>query len=1134
VQQQRNAFPLIGALVIAALLIPVFVQGREAPSPELLAVTDWRQAPGWELSGGCDTATGALRLSDDARAAYRTVPPLPARFALSFRARFERIGLSDEDTGGNSYLRLTLGGPGGFAVTLTGDRYQPGETTYKTFRTDAEPHDWRLEIDAGRRTIALFRDGGYVALHALAAPTAVPVDAGLILETRGTPAVPARVTLGLLSLAPLPPEERPAPSAVRPARSEPPAGEWPLWRRDAANTGASPLTGRIRTPRVAWSVPTGRTAPAPVFLDLDGDGEEEALVAHGGTLAAYRPGGERLWTRRLDGAVLYGLFDLDGDGEQELIAAAGSPARLHVLRAKDGAGRYRCDFQPRAGIAGVRIAKLDPERKGLQAVVWSPLDELGYCLAFDQGVERAEVAWTFNWKMAFFTPTTALADMDRDGRLELVAVTYNHVLVYDGRTGAVEMAREWNSGRNYGGLVVRDLDGDGYPEVVILADVLREHVAVMKNAGGRTLEPLWDTFYEQNYPEDHVSLRVLTESVADFDGDGRLEVAYAVFDDRNRQGWRTLIVDALTGATKRELAGRYLVAAGRLFPGAPPALILSQPSGREQRAEDRLVVFHGRDGRETPLPAGTLCAPTSVRDFPLDAWQQVSGVATGVPTTAVRERAGRAGVYLLAGEGRAVRFVAGREDGTLETTWECGLPAGLPEGRVCHVSGNRVAHAGGDGVVRFFAPGRERAVAELSCSTGAIVQPVVVRLGKREAPSILFTGADGKVRCLAGARREERWARPGFGAWSYYVPNSRPGGVPAAFDVDGDSVMEALVAEESGRLVALDGLGKVRKSWQFPARPQHWTSGDFDGDGRSDLLVTYPRGAVLDVVTVALSGRTGQALWEAPCGNGPPAVCDFDGDGRDDVVMRDLYERRVLSGRTGRDLLPITMQQGYHTPVVLRREQPEAVYWVGGSWAALREDRDGTVRWRHWLAPTGTGAVADVDGDGRPEVGGMTAGNIYHLPDLKPKEGPDREFLCFDAATGATKWKRALDTTTPGVVTADVDGDGKLEFLLGTADGRLIALRGGDGATLWEMTLPDALGVPVVCDVEGDGRMDLLVSCADGNLYCITGETNEPPRVGPAGRRGRCARSRSRAAPGAGRRSGPPGRRRTWRRSPPR
>ena len=128
-----------------------------------------------------------------------------------------------------------------------------------------------------------------------------------------------------------------------------------------------------------------------------------------------------------------------------------------------------------------------------------------------------------------------------------------NILVYDGRTGTVKMAREWNTGRNYGGLVVRDLDGDDYPEVVILADVLREHVGVLKNAGGKSLEPLWDTFYEQNYPEDHVSLRVLTESVDDFDGDGRFEIAYAVCDDRNDKGWRTLIVDALTGKPRRDV-----------------------------------------------------------------------------------------------------------------------------------------------------------------------------------------------------------------------------------------------------------------------------------------------------------------------------------------------------------------------------------------------------------------------------------------------------------------------------------------------------------------------------------------------------------------------------------------------------
>ena len=226
-------------------------------------------------------------------------------------------------------------------------------------------------------------------------------------------------------------------------------------------------------------------------------------------------------------------------------------------------------------------------------------------------------------------------------------------------------------------------------------------------------------------------------------------------------------------------------------------------------------------------------------------------------------------------------------------------------------------------------------------------------------------------------------------------------------------------------------------------------------------------------------------------GNGPVALSDMDADGIDDVITRDLYERRTLGGRDGRDILPIVMQQGYQTPVVFRADASSpysGVFWLGGSWAAQAEDAQGRSRWLHWLSPTGTACVADVDGDGKASVGAVTAGEIYELPNLHAVEGPDKEFLCYDAMTGGLKWSLALGTTSSGVVAADVDGDGKPEFLFGTADGRLIALRGGKDVQhriLWELTLPAALGAPIVCDVDGDGKMAILVSCADGRLYCV-------------------------------------------------
>jgi len=61
------------------------------------------------------------------------------------------------------------------------------------------------------------------------------------------------------------------------------------------------------------------------------------------------------------------------------------------------------------------------------------------------------------------------------------------------------------------------------------------------------------------------------------------------------------------------------------------------------------------------------------------------------------------------------------------------------------------------------------------------------------------------------------------------------------------------------------------------------------------------------------------------------------------------------------------------------------------------------VWWKPFKA-TGPQAVADVDGDGRFEIGGVTAGQLYNWPKFYAVDGPDKEFLCYDALTGVVKW----------------------------------------------------------------------------------------------------------------------------------
>jgi hypothetical protein len=1107
-----------------ALTLPAaaFTQRTDA----LLEVTDWQQATqeGWMFadsrdaghSGQVSVLDQIARMVDDqdsdtgfAEIAYPHAISVPERFALAARMRFLQIGQEDDSTGELAHLSLLLGarsphGDFGLSFLFIADRYKV-DGQYKIFRTQSQWQDWYFEVDTRQKTVAMYRDGEYVCLHRGGAAQ----EPGLRLRVQGSEAVPASVEIATLRLLPLPVE---AMAARQDRDLQAPVGlpdEWPMWRRDTRNTAFCPMVGRIRQPQIAWQVPVGGVAVAPLFLDVDGDGVREALVSYGGNLTAYRLDGSILWRLRLENATVWGVFDLDDDGEPELLLSVGVPAQVRILRGRDGQTLYTCPQFPKAGVAGIRVAKLDPAKKGLQAVVWSPQHELGFCLAFDQGVRNAQVSCIFNWQVTNFTPEVALADMDKDGLLEIVIVTYDHVFVIDGRTGAYKMQLEIPVGRNYGTLVIKDVDGDGYPDVVLLEDQLREHIALVKNEAGQALRLLWNHFYEQNYPEDNKALRVLNESVDDFDGDGQTEVVYSLFDATADAQWHTLVVDALSGAIKADIPGRYLVGAGALFPDSPPILLLSTPSSRAAVNLEQVAVWSGSGGRweeKQQLPTGKLLTPGSALDFPLPTWS----LNNVMPTTVVRPLSAsqpQPGLCLVRTDGKGtaqgVVFLTGNRAGEIETTWQSQLPTDLPSGTVLRVDemipgvdGPQVVYSGADGVVRLFdAAGILRG--SLSTQAGFITAPVVAKLRAEESPSILFMDMQGDICCIQPPQGDEpvrkRWSHPSLSSPGVPVlAHLRPLGcpcVPVVADLNGQR--EILIAQEPDRLVALNAEGEESRSWQLPALPMAWTYGNFDGDEVLDLFVTYPVGQWVDVESVVIAGKDGTPLWRSHCGNGPAAVYDLDGDGLDDLTLRDLFEHRTLHGRTGRDIAPITQWAGYHTPIIVPLEQESqtpSIVWVGGSYSLVVENLDGTQRWWKPFMAMGMEAVADVDGDGRMEVGGVTVGQLYNWPEFYAVDGPDKEFLCYDALTGEVKWTYPLGTVASAIVSADVDGDGKPEFVFGTRDGRLIALRGGADVPerrVWELAFPASLGMPVICDADGDGEMEILVSCADGNLYCV-------------------------------------------------
>ncbi|HOT37029.1 MAG TPA: PQQ-binding-like beta-propeller repeat protein, partial [Candidatus Latescibacteria bacterium] len=117
--------------------------------------------------------------------------------------------------------------------------------------------------------------------------------------------------------------------------------------------------------------------------------------------------------------------------------------------------------------------------------------------------------------------------------------------------------------------------------------------------------------------------------------------------------------------------------------------------------------------------------------------------------------------------------------------------------------------------------------------------------------------------------------------------------------------------------------------------------------------------------------------------------------------------------------------------------------------------------------------VADIDGDGEPEVVIGTAGNG----------------LCALSSRGRILWRRKFGGwmwQSPNTTLADVDGNGNLVIVVAPSDRSLVLLDAA-GHVIWRLDdLPFAVKQkPLVADINGDGRNEILVSIDDNGVFAF-------------------------------------------------
>lgn len=886
------------------------------------------------------------------------------------------------------------------------------------------------------------------------------------------------------------------------AKPKSPPGDWPLPRHDAAQSGTQELRGHIKRPQATEVARIGGVTSWVISEDITGDAALEALYLTAGRVVAVDSSLGLLWeTDDLGPKDILGAYDLDGDGSTEVVGVGTNT--VFALSGDDGSLLWEHDFQTPVDDGWMKVADVDPSTTGLELVVWPYYASEGEAYAFDQGADAGRLLWTTTptYENPAYAPGVVVGDIDADGVPEILMAGYGTLRAYDGRTGAEKDRVDFISGpgvdgRNYGQVEVVNLDADPQLEVVVVADGVTLHVAVVQNSDDG-LELLHDRLID--YPENEKTLRTTVRSVGDLDADGRTEIALGIFNDTGDNLWHTVVLDALTGfdAPEADVAGLYLHGVRDVDGDGVAEFFASPEQTRVPAASSDLKVL--RLG-----PSGL------VEVAALGQGRYVVDPHTNVPAT-LSPNSRNTSAEILVPEPLAdvISLQGGQLVGhRLDDAGATQVWTRASDGDTLHLAED----LDGDGSTELVLSTRDgQLMAEDADGTvlgsadlGALTaNPTVADLDGDRDNEVVVAGL-GQVRVLDVDRRgrfTERWTREGRGTY-VYLGNRES--VPLA-DMDGDGDAEVTIAttvDDNSAFDVVDGDGSLVWRHVFEDLPAPtpgngvftWSIGRFNGDEVPDVYVSAFSGGYNTEVSRILDGRDGALIASRDdnptrpgIGFGPwvghAAVYDLEGDGIEEAVFLAKDVLYAVNAFTMDDPKVVTGHLGlYHNPTFVDVDGDPATELVmhgGFDYQDVVDFSDSPTGETKWRAETTPGqylgrnaGIADVDGDGALEVVSYSDQGVVSAR---------------DAATGVEEWTYDMGVPGTSLAAVDIDGDRQVDLVGGTVDGRVFALDGADAEqrVIWSVDIGAEVGDITPADVDGDRRSELVVASLDGSLYVI-------------------------------------------------
>ncbi|MCB9642811.1 MAG: VCBS repeat-containing protein [Myxococcales bacterium] len=247
--------------------------------------------------------------------------------------------------------------------------------------------------------------------------------------------------------------------------------------------------------------------------DIDNDGKPDIVApryagksVYNGGIYAFDNAGNFKWVSKFSNGQIApltvgwggaSLADLDGDGKVEVIVGN------TIVRGSDGVvicqgvgGNGSPDYRPLSVVA-------DLDGDGIQEIVTGSTAYRNNC----------STMWTSGGADGY----TAVADLDKDGKPEMIVISQGAVRVHNGQTGTLITSAAIPGGGG-GPPTIADFNGDKNPDI---ASAGRDYYVIYAFDGGtKKLSLLWQ-FKTQDWSSAQTG-----SSVFDFEGDGKAEAVY--------------------------------------------------------------------------------------------------------------------------------------------------------------------------------------------------------------------------------------------------------------------------------------------------------------------------------------------------------------------------------------------------------------------------------------------------------------------------------------------------------------------------------------------------------------------------------------------------------------------------------